>query len=285
MPSTPSPLRYPGGKTAIYDMVSRIINDNELKRGNYIEPYAGGAGLALSLLLNSQVHEIYLNDIDRSIYALWHSILNNSEKLCRMIEKTEISIENWHKAKLVQKNKATASLLKLGFSTLFLNRTNRSGIINGGVIGGLEQIGNYKLDCRFNKEKLIQKIRRIAKYRYRIHFYNLDAIEFLEIMSQTLPKNSFYCIDPPYYVKGSTLYTNAYAPDDHKLLAKVILKLKSPWILTYDDVPDIQKLYRSREQYRFHLNYSAANKRIGTELLVKSKKLYFNNSLKLDPAC
>lgn len=200
-----------------------------------------------------------------------------------MIEQTDISIENWYKAKLIQKNKEKVSLVKLGFSTLYLNRTNRSGIIKGGVIGGVSQDGTYKLDCRFNKEKLIHKIRRIAKYAHRIHFYNLDAIDFLDLMSQTLPKNSFYCIDPPYYVKGSTLYTNAYAPDDHKYLAKFVLKLKSPWIITYDDVPAIQKLYYRREQYRFQLNYSAARKRIGTELMIKSKKLYFNQNLPMHP--
>ena len=283
MPVTPSPLRYPGGKTALYRMVARIIQDNELKRCHYVEPYAGGAGLALSLLFNSYVHEIHLNDIDLSLYALWDTILNNTEQLCHLIEKTAISIENWHKAKAIQKNKRNATWIELAFSTLFLNRTNRSGIIEGGVIGGLEQSGTYKLDCRFNKVKLIQKIRRIAKYSHRIHFYNLDAIAFLQKMRQALPETSFYCIDPPYYAKGALLYRNAYAPKDHKTLAKFLFTLKSPWVLTYDNAPSIQTLYPQHSQYNFHLNYSAARKKVATELLIKSNQLYLNNSLALYP--
>ncbi|MEW2639883.1 DNA adenine methylase, partial [Vibrio cholerae] len=79
MPVTPSPLRYPGGKTAITPMVSDIIGANNLRSAHYVEPYAGGAGLALSLLFNKVVPHIHLNDLDLSIWAFWYSILNHTE--------------------------------------------------------------------------------------------------------------------------------------------------------------------------------------------------------------
>ena len=282
MPSTPSPLRYPGGKTSLWEMVSTIIKDNELTRGHYCEPYAGGCGLALSLLFRGFVHELHLNDLDRSIWSFWDSIINNTDAFIEKIITTDVSIEEWRKQRTIQENKDSASDFDLAFSTFFLNRTNRSGVIlKAGVIGGLNQVGAYKLDCRFNKQGLVDRIRRIEKYKHRIHLYNLDAIDFINHTDSFLPDNTFYCVDPPYYVKGSTLYTNAYAPEDHAEIADVLVNLNRSWMLTYDNVHQIQDLYAANKQYRFNLNYSAARKRIGTELLITSNNIVISDKLDL----
>lgn len=282
MPQTPSPLRYPGGKSSIQGMVSKIIQANNLEKGHYAEPYAGGCGLALSLMFKGYVHEIHLNDLDRSISSFWDAIINQTDRFIDKIIETPVTMDEWYKQRTIQESKELVDSFDLGFSTFFLNRTNRSGIIlKAGVIGGFKQAGEYKLDCRFNKEGLVSKIKRIEKYKHRIHLYNLDAIDFINQTHKELPINSFYCIDPPYYVKGSTLYTSFYQPEDHQVLSKVILELNRPWILTYDNSPEIQKLYRRNRQYRFNLNYTAAHKRIGTELLVVSKKLKIPDTLNL----
>jgi DNA adenine methylase len=282
MPQTPSPLRYPGGKSSIQGMVSKIIQVNNLEKGHYAEPYAGGCGLALSLMFKGYVHEIHLNDLDCSISSFWDAIINQTDRFIDKIIDTPVTMDEWYKQRTIQENKELVDSFDLGFSTFFLNRTNRSGIIlKAGVIGGFKQDGEYKLDCRFNKEGLINKIKRIEKYKHRIHLYNLDAIDFINKTNKELPTNSFYCIDPPYYVKGSTLYTSFYKPEDHQILSKVILELNRPWILTYDNSPEIQNLYRRNRQYRFNLNYTAAHKRIGTELLIASKKLKIPDTLNL----
>ncbi len=267
-------------------MVAQIIQDNKLERGHYIEPYAGGCGLALSLLFKGFVHELHLNDIDRSIASFWDAILNNTDEFVDLIERTPVTITEWQRQKLVQTNKISANSLELAFSSFFLNRTNRSGVIGkAGVIGGNDQSGSYKLDCRFNKEGLIAKIRQIARYRHRIHFYNLDAVQFINDARDTLPKNkSFFCIDPPYYHKGSSLYANFYEPHDHLEISQVLLKLNRPWVLTYDNAQQIQALYKDRRQFHFDLNYSLAWKRVGTELLVASDDLLISPSLGLRKA-
>ena len=170
-----TPLRYPGGKTKVYDYVKELIFLNECT--TYIEPYAGGAGVAINLLLNGDVKKIMINDYDRAIYAFWYSVLYHTEELIFKIEKTEVCIEEWYRQKEIQNYKQeTEDLLELGFSTLFLNRVNHSGIIKGGVIGGKNQDGNYKMDCRFNKNSIIKRIRAIARNRSRIKIYNLDVI-------------------------------------------------------------------------------------------------------------
>ncbi|GHG73543.1 DNA methyltransferase [Alishewanella longhuensis] len=282
MPQTPSPLRYPGGKTAIWPLVSKIITDNELSKGHYAEPYAGGGGLALSLLFKGHVHELHLNDLDRSIWSFWNAVLNRTDDFVDRIQSTDVTIEEWYRQREVQENKDIVDDFDLAFSSFFLNRTNRSGVIlKAGVIGGIAQAGDYKIDCRFNKVGLVERIRRIEKYKHRIHLYNMDAVDFINESDGFLPENSIYCIDPPYFVKGSTLYTNFYEPKDHKHIADTLTALQRPWILTYDNSPHIQELYHGRRQFRFNLNYSAANKRIGTELLIVSDDVVMSNELKI----
>ncbi|AVV38162.1 DNA adenine methylase [Pantoea vagans] len=283
MPITHSPLRYPGGKTAIFDIISTIADENNIKPCNYAEPYAGGAGLALTMLFSGYASNIYLNDIDRSIWAFWYSILNNCDDFIKKIESTDITIEEWHKQRDIQNNKTKASLFDLGFSSFFLNRTNRSGIIlKAGVIGGLSQNGKYTLDCRFNKTDLIRKIKKIKSFEEKIHISNEDAIDFMNNFERKNVTNPLLCIDPPYFEKGSSLYTNFYEKDDHSKLRDTITSLKSPWILTYDNADEIRELYKNNDCFNFDINYSAANKRVGKEILVKSKNINLPTSLNIE---
>lgn len=274
MALTHSPLRYPGGKSCLYELAAQILRINKLERGHYAEPYAGGAGLALTLLFEGHVSAIHLNDFDRSIWAFWDSVLNSTNDLVAMVEGATVDMDNWYRQREIYLNAADYDDLTLGFATFFLNRTNRSGIVKGaGVIGGLSQDGNYKIDCRFNASDLSRRIKRIAKYRSRINLYRLDALDFMDRMDETLPERAFYCIDPPYFNKGRSLYTSFYNPEDHAAVSQAVLHLERPWILTYDNTPEISHLYKARRQYGFDVNYSVQTKRVGTELLVASKGL------------
>lgn len=270
MKNSISPLRYPGGKASIFNMTSDIINSQGYSGGQYIEPYAGGCGLALALFFNDVVGKLYLNDVDRSIWALWHSILNDSDILINRISQVPINIEEWYVQKSVQDNKETADVIDLAVSTLFLNRTNRSGIIKAGVIGGKKQDGNYKMDCRFNRRRLADQISRIAEKRDHIKFYNMDAVKFIEYIEGLDLINPILMIDPPYYNKGQLLYTNFYKHEDHASIANKLKETKLPWLLTYDSTPEISELYNQFNQYHFSINYSAAKKRKGTELFITS---------------
>lgn len=269
-----SPLRYPGGKSCMLQMVSDILVENGLSRGHYAEPYAGGGSLALALLFKGMVSDIHLNDLDPGIAAFWWAILNEPGAFIEKVETCEITVPEWRKQRAIYQGADLENRLDLGFAAFFLNRTNRSGIIGtGGVIGGLNQTGNYKIDCRFNRADLVERIKRINKYRARIHLYAQDAVAFLSSIPDLCPKQTFVAIDPPYFVKGSSLYTSFYNADDHAVVAGAIKQLERPWILTYDAVEPIRKLYRDRRQYLFDLKYSVQTKRTGTELLVVSKGL------------
>ena len=268
-----SPLRYPGGKSQVYDYVRELVVANNAT--TYIEPYMGGMGIALRLLLNKDVNKIMVNDYDKSIYAFWYSVLNYTDQLIEIIENTPVTIEEWKNQRNIQQNKNNCdNLLLLGFSTLFLNRTNRSGIIKAGVIGGLKQDGDYKLDCRFNKKKTIEKIKIIASMKNRIKLYNMDAEKFIRLnISRT--KDSFTFFDPPYYLKGPGLYTNFYNHENHLSLAKTIKKYMSnkKWILTYDISEEIFKMYNDFRNEKYYLNYSVTKPSKGIEYIFYSKQL------------
>ncbi|MBU3193449.1 DNA adenine methylase [Clostridium algidicarnis] len=272
-----SPLRYPGGKSKLSKYVEKLIDEKKLNKSTYVEPFCGGAGVALYLLVNNHVSDIIINDYDKSIYAFWYSVINYPEQLCNIIKNTEITIEEWNKQKSIQFNKCNEDLLILGFSTLFLNRTNRSGILKAGVIGGLKQEGNYKLDCRFNKQQIIDKIELISSYRNKIKLYNLDTEELIDDVIKNLNQKSFIFFDPPYYKKGESLYTNFYKHEDHLALANKIKEIKyHSWIVTYDNTESIIEMYKGNRKEIYKLNYYAQNKYKGEEVIFYSNTLSTN---------
>jgi len=262
-----TPLRYPGGKGRLAQFMGELIETNGLTGGHYIEPYAGGAGIAVTLLYLEYVSRIHLNDLNRSIHAFWHSVLNEPEALCRLILDTRPTIEEWYAQRAVQID-PDASPLALGFSTFFLNRTNRSGIILGGVIGGKEQNGPWKIDARYNKNDLIRRIERIASYKSRISLYNLDAVDLIKDVLPTLPRQSLVYLDPPYYVKGKGLYEDHYSHTDHAQIAALVSDIPQKWIVSYDNVEPIRALYSAHHQEIFGLRYSAGSRYEGKEVMV-----------------
>ncbi|MDE1247839.1 DNA adenine methylase [Vibrio aestuarianus] len=264
-----SPLRYPGGKSKLTAYVVETLKLNELEGGTYVEPFAGGCAIAWYLLLEGHVENVWVNDLDPSIHAFWYSVLNRTDELCRLIEDTEVTIEEWHRQKAIYANDRTNSL-QLGFATFFLNRTNRSGIIKAGVIGGLEQNGNYLLDCRFNKDRLIEQIRAIAEHRNNIVLTNLDATQFIDEYLPSIDGPCLVNIDPPYYVKGKGLYQNFFEHDDHYRLFRSVRNIQHPWIVTYDDTPEICGIYAEFEPQVFGLTYTAQTKRKGSEVIIHS---------------
>lgn len=269
--TSPSPLRYPGGKKKLAKFITDAIIENDIQGGTYIEPFAGGASVALHLLFTERVQNIIINDADRSIFAFWYSTLFETESLCRMIIDTPVNIEEWNRQKDIQKNKNDTGLLELGFSTFFLNRTNRSGIIRGGVIGGKAQAGEWKMDVRYNKEDLVKRIEKVALYGGRIEVFNEDAINFINSIQSGLDEHTLVYFDPPYYGKGAALYANFYNPEDHKILSNFIQNLNCKWMLTYDYVPDIISMYRNVEKRLLTLSYTAAQKTKGSEMIAFCK--------------
>ena len=264
-----TPLRYPGGKRKIFPFFRNLIEYNDLGGVHYVEPFAGGAGLALSLLFSGYVKVIHLNDLDVAIYTFWKIVLEETEELCRCIEEASIDVTNWRRHRGIIEHPDQHTEVEVAFATLFLNRTNRSGILRGGIIGGKEQAGKWKMDARFNREELIRRIRRIATYKDRIKVYNQEAIQFLQNISQYIPasEKSLVYADPPYYAKGHTLYYNHYQQNDHQRLAQTMRTLSCPWVVSYDDVKTVYGFYEGTSYLRYQLHYTAQTRRRSGEVM------------------
>lgn len=268
-----SPLRYPGGKAKLFDFFVEFLKANDLVGTRYCEPYAGGGGLALKLLGSGFVSEVQLNDIDPSVAAFWNAITRTPDLFCELIEQTPVTIDEWHRQKSIWQTSNESDALKLGFAFYFLNRTNRSGIIEGaGPIGGYAQAGKWKIDVRFPKERQISNIQGIAEFADKISVTSLDAIDF--IRKNLGASDCLTYLDPPYFVKGQKLYKNFYERDDHQEIADFLAtKRNSSWIVSYDDVPEIRNIYSDFSPISYSLNYSAGTKTTGREVIYLSDEL------------
>lgn len=269
-----SPLRYPGGKNCIFPFVSKLFYENAMIGVSYAEPYAGGGGLAMRLLLEGYVNHVYLNDLDPAIHAFWKVVTERPAEFCEWISRVRVTVDSWHRYKALQRSN---DMFELAKSTFFLNRTNVSGVLKGGIIGGFEQRGKYKIDVRFNKPDLIRRVKRVAEMKDRITVSNLDGIDFIKSLNRR-KEEVFIYMDPPYYHKGADLYMNAYNDEDHKALSRYVRTMKKQWMVSYDNQDFILGLYEGERRLRYRLSQSTSN-RVGDEVLIFSKSLDIDQSI------
>jgi DNA adenine methylase len=264
-----TPLRYPGGKAKLAAYVKSLMKANRLLDGEYVEPYAGGAAIALELLFHEFVSRVHINDVSKPVHAFWKSVLGDTDELCRLVSKTPLTVAQWYKQKRIMGHPSDHDHVKLGFATFFLNRTNRSGILNGGIIGGRDQTGPWKIDARYNAKELIRRIEAIAKMRSRINLTRQDALKFLTAGVSRWPKETLIYLDPPYYVKGRDLYYDFYEHADHEQIAKFMnqTRIRQRWIVSYDNVRPIRELYKRASHIVYDIGYSARAASQGSEIM------------------
>ncbi len=268
-------MRYPGGKQQLAPFIAELIETNSLIGGHYAEPYAGGAGVALALLLSGRVAQIHLNDLSLQIYAFWQSVTKFPDEFCKRIASASLSVDDWKAHREVVRNPTEHDLFELGFSTFYLNRCNRSGVLTGGVIGGLEQKGRWGIDARFPRNELIRRVEVIATKADQVSVTNMDAEDFLLRHAPiSMPSNSLIYCDPPYYEQAKGLYLNWYEPSDHARIADIIQNnLALPWVVSYDGHPNVVTLYNERRRFLYPLQYSASRNYKGREVLIFSDDL------------
>lgn len=274
MATTYTPLRYPGGKTVYADLLWDVITLNGMTDVVLVEPYAGGAGASIKLLLQGKVDQLILNDLDVAIYAFWWSVINEPDYLVNRVLTCDLTVDEWKKQREINRVKDSRDLKSLGFSTLFLNRCNRSGILTANPIGGIRQLGNYKIDARFNREGLVEKIINISGHSKKIALRNTSCEKLIAALNRRKNLSNFLVyFDPPYYQKGPLLYMNHYTASDHEKLAGLIQTSRFKWILSYDRHHEIERLYSHVKQYEAELRYTIvgnekANELVATDLLV-----------------
>lgn len=271
-----TPLRYPGGKARFAPYIAEIMRANDLDGGHYFEPYAGGAGVALDLLYDGTAAAIHINDADPAIRDFWLTATQHTDELIHMVKTEPVTMDAWYHWRSVLFGQTDAELVHRGFATLFLNRTNRSGILKGGVIGGKAQAGEYKIGARFMRDVLVSRLEKIGQHAGLIHVYGEDALTLLKRCKDILPPRSLIYLDPPYYIKGQGLYRNFYEHKDHLAIAKLLQLSRFPrrWVVSYDDAPEIRAMYGEVHGMGYGLRYTARRQYTGAEVMFFSPKLH-----------
>lgn len=273
-----SPLRYPGGKNCIFPFMSKFFYENDLVGIAYAEPYAGGAGLALHLLIEGYVSKIYINDLDPCIYLFWKAILNRTDEFCQWIESVPVNLETWKYYKDKYKEGVEVDEFEIAKCTFYLNRTNISGVLDAGPIGGYSQTAKYKIDARFNKIDLIKKIRIIESRKRDIILSNYDGIEFIKSLNRK-HSDVFIYLDPPYVEKGHFLYMNCFKKEDHIQLSRFVSKINKKWMVSYDMNDLVLQNYSKWNMIQYQLLQCTSNCK-KNEILVFSEGLDFSDSMK-----
>lgn len=266
---TLSPLRYPGGKASLAGFFADLISEIQIENATYVEPYAGGVGAGIALLREGLIGDLVINDFDPAVHAFWHSVTTRTTEFVDRVADIPLTVDEWQRQRAIYRAASTEDLLELGFAFFYLNRTNRSGVLTGGVIGGLAQQGNYKIDARFNRDTLIGRIGAIGELSAQITVMCRDGRSIIREYADR--PDVFMYIDPPYVQAGSRLYLNAFEGRDHMALADIVNNVGSAhWLMTYDVDPLIERLYSDHFQSRYELYYSARNYIMSDELMIAS---------------
>lgn len=275
-PRYASPLRYPGGKARMAPWLADVFEtlhwpmDVEV----WLEPFGGGAGAALSALMDDRVPEAWIVEANPALAAFWTTVMEDGPALALRIETTVPDLQ------LFEESKAAVSAalagepvdtFDLGLAAFILNRCSRSGIIlpNVGPIGGKAQAGPDTIGARFNAGALAERIRAVHALGTRFKVFAGDGIGFLEDLPESGINDEVFCfVDPPYIGVGNDLYAIGMDDDLHRRLAAALNKLTAPWLLTYDVHHQVPSLYPGRPVVRFDIPHTAGSSRIGSEYLV-----------------
>lgn len=268
-----SPLRYPGGKASLSGVIARIVKDQKLEGCRVFEPYAGSAAVSIALVGAGVCTSGSISERDPLLYSFWKCVFTNPAKLLRRINKTEISLQTWHELRplldLDEPDESQADLL--AFAALFFNRTNFSGVIHSGPIGGQTQSSDYAIDCRFNREELADRVDRLATLGEKIDVQFADALDVIK--AQRNKRGAFFYIDPPYFLQGKKLYRYNYRLSGHIALADALRKAKFSWLLSYDNHDVIENLYEDFHNVYQEFRYSSRMPKKENELLITNMKL------------
>lgn len=268
-----SPLRYPGGKARLAPYIARLIACQSPRPHIYAEPFAGGAGAAVTMLTQGVVDEIAINDLNPGVAAFWRAVFDDGSALADLVRTEPVSVDAWHRHRATYADPGSATDLELGFATFFLNRCNRSGILTARPIGGLDQTGNWLIDARFNREDLSERIEYLSNFRHRVTVTQLDAVDFLADLEPAADDLLAY-VDPPYLGQGEQLYLDKLTFNDHRDLARQLLHSQLQWFMTYDcDDRITDELYPNLRCAQFDISHTAQVQHVGSELAIFSDNL------------
>ena len=271
-----SPLRYPGSKIRVVDYMSKVLDFNGFRADILVEPFVGGGSVFLNFLANDWAKRVIIGDKDRLIFSFWKTLFGDTRYLINFIRKVNINLREFKYYKQITVNQSEYEEKKLAEACLFLNRTSYSGLLTDdvGPIGGKLQKSEYKIDCRFNRKTLIERIEEIAKFKPKVKVLPYDWERTIDYaLEKSKEAKLLFYLDPPFYLKGHLLYRCYFENGEHYELSEKIKSLKFKWILSYDKGPEIRKMYSEfiKKGLAFPYSLNSSARRIETEYFITCK--------------
>ncbi len=262
-----SPLRYPGSKKRLAPLIVDIVRRHDFDL--FVEPFAGGAYIGLFMAKNNLAKKVVLGESDPLVASFWKALFGQNRQLAQRVRELEISIGEWRRIREWRPETTLDKAIKC----LYLNRTNYSGILKAGPLGGKGQSGPYDIGCRFDKEKIARRIEALGSLGERVEVIRAD---YRETLAKTEGQKRFIYLDPPYYEKGHLLYNDYFGQNDHIELRDVLARIEDAWLLSYDEAPDIKRFYEGFPMESFALYHSATklcDRPKKRELLISNRPL------------
>lgn len=243
---------------------------------DYYEPFFGSGSIGFKVLEELDTdRRVSISDIDPGIVSLWKAVHESPDELCSRIKSFTPNVDDFYS---FQETDGTDKSLTVenGFKKLALHQMSYSGLgaKAGGPIGGREQRGAYKIDCRYNVPTLTKNIGKLHTLMSRFKDLTIECKPVFSSLESIQRANSIVYLDPPYYVQGGALYANNMNVFEHQELAKRLNAAEYEWVLSYDDVEPIRQLYSWAKVTNLEAIYTLApakNKRLATNELIITK--------------
>jgi DNA adenine methylase len=274
-----SPLRYPGGKRRLVPYVAAALEANALRPELFVEPFAGGASVALELAEADAVERIGIADLDPYVAAFWRTAFFDCDWLCHQVERIEVSLATWERMKGARYTAARSMAL----ACLFLNRTSFNGTLHrrAGPIGGKAGESDYAIACRFPRERLVRRLRACEELARdgRVAFVHcasaLETIRYARTIASRNEGSLFFYFDPPFWAKSHRLYRYSFEDPDHEAFSESLHQVREPYLLSYDPAPEVGSLYASHEVQieTIELFYAATQRSAGRELMISNLRV------------
>lgn len=260
-------IRYPGSKEKLAAELWRLFPDaitsslfSAANRWEYREPFFGAGAIGFKIL--KHIHHrcrVWLNDVDADLVCMWQAVHSQPYQFCKLVHNFTPTVERFYEYK-ERDGVDDADPVERGFRKLALHRMSVSGFgaMSGGPIGGRsQQSSQYTVSCRWNPERIKRDVVRLNELLSSFDELRITAGDFEPLLINA-GEETFIYLDPPYFKKGEQLYKHNLSPLDHSRLAGAVRECMAHWVVSYDDHPEIRRLYSWAKFHDLYITYTNA---------------------------
>ena len=243
-----SPLRYPGGKSRVAKLLAPYIPEHT----EYREIFFGGGGVFFH---KPKARRNWVNDLHPGLHALWKTLRDHFdvfEALCRAQDASDLraTFQKWIDRDDLMKARGDDALMERAVQYYFINRT----VWTGRVVYDPARRSRLYFSNPEGWGNLEKKLAHLRACSEKLQGVRITNVPFEECLAEATPDTFLYA-DPPYYRDSldtacSKLYEGHFAIEAHTLLRDLLAASPAKAMISYDDRPEVRKLYADKKLWR-----------------------------------